>query len=294
MTQIVIATPAHGQVFFTPYLKSLLNLQRLIDRKGWSSIFCSIAYAEIAESRNYLLTHWFDRTKASHILFVDTDMGFEPKLVADMVAFDKPIVGVVAPRRQINLMRLAELSSRGEQSERAVARAHDFVYRKLKQQGPPRVVQGFIEVDACGAGILLIQRNCIATMLKKMPQINDINAKKTSPLAKNLSRLIRAFDILSNDTGRLSEDYSFCHRWRQGCGGQIWANVTHKIVHIGLHPFSGRYVDVMPRGPSVKISTGALTRRGTAGNGKTSAEGIPPKIISGRLTVPGKAKPGGK
>jgi hypothetical protein len=79
----------------------------------------------------------------------------------------------------------------------------------------------FIEVEGCGAGILLIKRSCIETMLQTLPEISDAKAKTASPLAKHLDRLIRAFDALYVDGLRLSEDFSFCHRWRHGCKGEV-------------------------------------------------------------------------
>ena len=98
MTKILIATPAYGETFYTPYVSSVIRLQRLMARNKWDSIFASIAYADIVESRNFLLTHWYDKTDATHMLFIDADMGYDPKLIADMVGLRKPIVGVIAPR----------------------------------------------------------------------------------------------------------------------------------------------------------------------------------------------------
>src|SRR5258708_30612341 len=124
--KILIATPAYGDTFYTPYVQSVLALQRLIDRNKWRSTFATISYADLVESRNYLLTYWFDKTDASHILFLDADMGFKAELIADMIAFDKPIVGVVAPKRQLDLNRLAKLAAEGKSAKDAIVSAHDF------------------------------------------------------------------------------------------------------------------------------------------------------------------------
>jgi hypothetical protein len=298
VTKILIATPSHGEIFFTPYVQSIIRVQRLIDRQGWNSIFLTISYAEIAESRNFLLTHWFDKTDASHILFIDSDMGFEAKLIADMLAFDKPVVGAVYPKRQIDLKRVAALTDRGETGERAVARAHDFVVRRLRQPGAVRPVKGFIQVEGCGAGVLLIQRSCIETMLKKMPEVSDATAKKNSPLARDLDRLIRPFDVVHADGARLSEDYSFCHRWRQGCGGEIWANIAHHITHIGLHRFAGRYQDVMPRGPRVTVGGKAAAPKTAVRVSEASPKGLegngerrPIKTVTGHFGMRPKQDP---
>ena len=93
--KIMIATPAYGEIFYTPYVSSMFKLTRLFQKNGWDFAFNSISYSEISESRNYLLTYWFDKTDASHILFVDADMGFPPQLISDMLALEKPLVGAV-------------------------------------------------------------------------------------------------------------------------------------------------------------------------------------------------------
>src|SRR5215472_5709653 len=110
-TKIMIATPAYGETFYTPYVSSMFRLTRLFQKNGWDFAFNSIAYSEISESRNYLLTYWFDKTDASHILYVDADMGFPPQLISDMLALEKPVVGAVYPKRALDMKRVAELAS---------------------------------------------------------------------------------------------------------------------------------------------------------------------------------------
>lgn len=264
MTKILLATPAHGEMFYAPYVRSIIGLQKLFSRHNWESSFATISYADIVESRNFLLTHFFDNTDATHLLFIDADMGYDPKLIAEMVRLAKPVVGVIAPKRQIDLNRLAELAAKGEPPRRAIARSHSFLFRPVKGGAKPPVA-GFVEVEGCGAGILLIQRDCIKTLLEKLPALNDTAAGTTSPLAqaKRLTRLIRAFDPITVGGARLSEDFSFCHRWRRLCGGEVWANINHEITHVGLQRFSGRYMDAMPQGP--RIVMGTLPRKPAAG-----------------------------
>ncbi len=243
MTKITIATPAFGEVFYTPYVQSLFRLMKAFQRRKWDSAFSSIAYADIAESRNFLLTRWFDKTDATHLLFIDADMGFPAELVLDMVDFGRPVVGVIYPKRQINLDRVAELATAGEPAKRAIARGHDYIVRKKRGVSITSPHAGFMQVDGCGAGVLLIARTAIETMLEKMPTLSDPAAKINSPLTANLDRLIRAFEPVRVNGALLSEDFSFCHRWN-ACGGEVWVNTAHEIEHIGLHRFKGRYSDV--------------------------------------------------
>jgi hypothetical protein len=56
-------------------------------------------------------------------------------------------------------------------------------------------------------------------------------------------RVFQAFESLPDETGvHLSEDLSFCERWRR-IGGEIWACVDETITHVGRMAFEGRYLD---------------------------------------------------
>ena len=243
VVKLAIATPAYGEIFYASYVKSLMRLLGAMQQRRWSTLYDTISFGEIVESRNALLTRWYDRTDATHLLFIDADMGFEPKLVLDMIDLGKPVVGVVAPKRQVDLQKLARFAADGMPSSRAIARAHDFILRWLPPGSDVRPQNGFLPVAGCGAGILLIERSCIASMLQKLPDINDTAARTTSPLAGGLDRLIRAFDVTTVDGVRLSEDMAFCHRWHALCGGEIFASVNHEIEHVGLHKYAARYAD---------------------------------------------------
>jgi hypothetical protein len=260
LPKIIIATPAYGEMFFTPYVQSLFRLTRALDQRNWPSDFCSTAYSDIAESRNILLTYWYENTDASHLLFIDADMGFEPQLVIDMLEFNKPVVGVIYPKKTVNLNQISDLTRSGQSAQRAIANSHDFVVRR-PLRGTAR--NGFMQVDGCGTGIFLIQRTCVDVMIKKMPEIVDVDTLKpirrvpeirlagSERLADGFDRFIRAFDFTVVDGQRLTEDYSFCHRWRHHCRGEVWANIAYEITHIGVQRFKARYSDA--QGPRVRV-----------------------------------------
>jgi len=245
LTKICIATPAFGEVFYTPYVQSMFRLMHAFQQRNWGSSFASIAYADIAESRNFLLTRWFDKSDATHLLFIDADMGFPAELVLDMVDFGQPVTGVVYPKRQIDIEKIVAATAAGEPLKRAIAKGHDYIVRKKRGLSISTPAKGFMQADGCGAGVFLIARSAIETMIKKMPAIVDTKAKANSPLAAKLDRLIRAFEPIRVNGALLSEDFSFCHRWNQ-CGGQVWVNTNHTIEHIGLHRFRGSYSDRVP------------------------------------------------
>ena len=187
MIKLAVATPAFGEVFYAPYVRSLLRLQRAAQERNWGMTHSTVSYVYTGDARNYLLTLRYDKTDASHLLFVDADMGFEPQLIFDMVALDKPVTGVIYTKRQVDLQRLAARAAAGEKPERAVAQAHDFIMRPLRGR-QPRGIGGFIEVEGCGTGVMLIQRATIDAMLKALPDINDTNHQMTTVLTANIDR----------------------------------------------------------------------------------------------------------
>ncbi|PZQ57372.1 MAG: hypothetical protein DI570_19750 [Phenylobacterium zucineum] len=45
--------------------------------------------------------------------------------------------------------------------------------------------------------------------------------------------------VIHPETGEyLSEDYTFCHRWR-AIGGEIWLDLQSRLAHVGAFEFEG-------------------------------------------------------
>lgn len=223
--RVFIFVPAYGQQVTTQTFLSLSNLQmRLMGTDEFGGM-AALSHADIAELRNMALTLWFDQIDASHILMVDADMGFEPELVVEMLAFDQPVVGVIAPKRTLPI---------------------EFTGRAIDESKPLEVRGAFAQVAGVGMGITLIRRDAIARMLDKLPDIID-RRMATYPQGHVFGpempkRLIRAFDRIDTPQGWLSEDLSFCERWR-ACGGEVWAHIARTITHVGPYHYRGCFLE---------------------------------------------------
>ncbi|GFR69399.1 hypothetical protein ElyMa_000300200 [Elysia marginata] len=167
---------------------------------------------------------------------IDDDMGFNSDLIDKMIDFDKDIIGVISPRRHIDLQKLHSLS--GMEFPKAFAKSCSFIGNVMDDCG-----NGFFEVDACGAGILLISRGCIETMIEKCSDIVDHYRYKMLPFSSKFSQFITPFNKIPLENAELSEDLSFCHRWKQLCGGRIYANGAEKIQHDSKLLIESRYTD---------------------------------------------------
>lgn len=223
---ILIFMPSYNP----PDVTTMVTVQKLTEtfhHNGIKGSFATAGLALIGELRNVILTLFYDKTDASHLLFIDSDIGFPPELVMEMLAFNEPLVGSMYPQRSLPL-----------------------VWAGSGKEGPTQLKGNFLELDGVGMGCTLIRRDLVATMLEKMPQLSDPRIAKHPAehylKSAGVSRIIRAFDNIDvPDLGIVHEDLAFCHRWRQ-CGGRVWANVGHRVSHMGLYDFGARYKDHLP------------------------------------------------
>jgi hypothetical protein len=228
--RILCAVPAYGGHVVTQFYMSSLRMQEELTRAGMVIKFGTLGFPDIGEVRNIFTTIFYDRTDATHLLFIDSDMSFEPQMIIDMINFDQPIVGVIATKKKYPI---------------------EFVGRaSVGDPKDPATFDGFMKVDGVGGGVLLISRECIGEMLRQMPDIIDpypLDLHPASELikAQGLNRLLRPFDaVVNHEIGRLSEDLSFSNRWLR-CGGEVWANISHPIGHVGYHEFRASYGDFL-------------------------------------------------
>lgn len=238
LVKINIATPAYGSVYASAYVRSFYSLLTSSAKQGLAYSFSEIDYADVVTARNYLLSNfYFNKPDCEYILFVDTDMGFPPGLVSEMVGLDEDVIGVMAPKRTLDLSRLHSLGS--EPFDIAYARACEFIGKPGSRH--PRN-SSFAEVDSCGAGILMIARRCVAKMIDCMPEGVDGLRFKRMPFGDRFPSFLTFFDKIELKDRLLSEDISFCYRWRDLLGGKIFASIGHDIEHVGSIAIRGRYL----------------------------------------------------
>jgi hypothetical protein len=225
--KIFVFVPAFGQTITATTFLTTHALQQGLAMKGIGGGVSTLSFPDIAELRNMATTIWYDALDASHMLFVDADMGFSPDLVYDMLLLGEPLVGTIYPQRRLPL----SWAGSGTGASMAERRGN------------------FMKVEGVGMGCTLIHRSVITMMLERMPEIIDpridLHPAKDTLLAAGTKRLIRAFDCIDiPDRGRVSEDLSFCIRWNQ-LGGEVWAAIGHRISHVGPYDYAARYLDTV-------------------------------------------------
>ena len=226
---IFIACPTYGGEVKVEFMMSCIEISQTLKSHNIGCKFGSLSFPDICEVRNIFTSIMYDKTPmATHMLQMDSDMNVPPELIISMIDSEHPLVGVIATKKRFPI---------------------EFVGRGNEVEGEP--VNGYLQVDGVGAGVLMVSRECISEMLLKLPDIIDPYPIEKHPaseliLAQGLTRLIRPFDpIVNMEIGRLSEDLSFSRRWKWGCGGEVWANVSIAVGHIGNYEFKAAYADFL-------------------------------------------------
>ena len=253
--KILIGTPAYGETVTTTYCEAMFWLFDHF-RKTHPDIHLDhkfVSLALLSHMRNYYASRVLNDESYTHLLFVDSDMGFAPSLVEHMIALDKPVVSCIYPKRKLDLARLSEIMKQVDNLQVARMVAQDYVgagsaldfngeIDKLVIEGPA------VRVRHAGTGVMLIQRRVFEELRKAYPDL-WVDRPGAYVGLGHKGGVLQCFESLVNQDGfYVGEDVSFCHRWREGCGGEIWSVVTETIVHKGPDTFVGRYLTKLEHG----------------------------------------------
>jgi hypothetical protein len=223
---IVIATPCGSSFVHSTFAASVAATAAELTRNGIGvRIFFTQGW-EVSTQRDWLADLFLKESKASHLLFVDSDISFNPDLCLRLLHFKKEVVGAAYAMRRLELNKLRDGVKAGKSFERAWLDAHRFACSKpLRQEGP------LIEVQQIGLGFTLLARSVFEKMITQCDLRRYHNSQADSHTTT--APLFGFFDRIDLPDGqRLGEDYAFCERWRT-IGGQVWVDATAEIKHHG-------------------------------------------------------------
>ena len=211
---LFVATPMYGGMNHGLYMKACLDLQGLCMQYGIAVKF-SFLFNEslITRARNYLVDEFIHRSDCTHLLFLDSDIHFDPRGVIALLAIDKDVIGGLYPKKALPVNYVINLQ-------------------------PQTKIQGDIfTVDTAGTGFMLFKRNVYEKLIAAHPDckyVDDVGlGKQYEPMMYSI------FDCKIDAKGHyLSEDWLFCRRW-QDMGGEIWVHSKVLLNHIGHYEFQG-------------------------------------------------------
>ncbi len=170
--KLFVATPMYGGMAHGLYLKSCLDLQGIMSRYGVDVKF-SFLFNEslITRARNYLVDE-FLRSDCTHLLFLDSDIHYNPQDVVALLALDKDVIGGPYPKKSINWNNIAHAARNHPDLEprELETLVGEYVFNVVKGTSQFSVTEP-LEVLEIGTGFMLVKREVFDKMAVEYPNI---------------------------------------------------------------------------------------------------------------------------
>ena len=236
---LFVSTPCYGGVCLQAYAESMLRLQRTCAANGIQMMLDTTENESLVHrARNLAVARFMQKTAASHFLFIDADVHFDPESVVRLIKSGHEVSCAAYPKKCVMWDQVENYIKSGE-TGRDLARVSASLVLNFKYQ-QTQIIDGFAEVLDGPTGFLLIKRDVFTKMIARYTELNCVNDHQN----KDLDEYCAVFDCMIDPESRryLSEDYAFCRRWQQ-MGGQIFADCMTVLGHVGNIRFQGKLED---------------------------------------------------
>jgi len=248
--KIFVATPMYGGQCAGVYTKSCTELATLAAKYGIDvRFFYLFNESLITRARNYLVDE-FIRSDCTHLMFIDSDIGFDPNYILTMAAMmddedennEYDVLCGPYPKKTIAWEKVAKAVDKGYADDNPSALdafVGDYVFNpvpgttEIKLNEPVEVLEG-------GTGFMMIKKKVFNRFAEKWP---DYSYKPDHVRTKNFDgsrEIMMYFQALIDDKTKryLSEDYMFCQYARES-DSKVWYLPWMELKHVGMYIFGG-------------------------------------------------------
>lgn len=189
----------------------------------------------INRARNAAVAMCLSNPEYTHLLFIDTDIEFDPADVMKLILADKPVVGAGYAQKFLPMDRLRSNLIQHPTAADPIALSTKCSVHLSAGDQP---IASLMEASTMTTGFLLLQRAVLEGMAQAYPErryVNDIDGyARADP-----STFYDFFCVgIHPETKRLeSEDYGFCRLWKS-MGGKIYAVTDIALKHHGWFGYS--------------------------------------------------------
>lgn len=212
-TKVHIAMPCYGGMLTESTFMSFIKWANTAKQLGleWT-IETMVNESLINRARNTLTAKFLAMPEATHLMFIDADIGWEPWHLLVLLNRDVDVIGGLYPMKTMPLKWVVNGFEGAE-------------------EGP----DGLQEVSKAGTGFLLIKKHVFEkhnAHPSVKPYKNDIGL---DPVYDQYLRTY--FDTAVRQQRLYSEDWTFCHN-HIDLGGKIWVDKRVLLTHTGTYVFS--------------------------------------------------------
>lgn len=224
---LAIGLPCYGGQLSAPTLHGLLETQRACLGLGLGFTCITAANESLVQRARNTLVAQFLASPATHLLFVDADIGFGADAALRLLGHGRPLIGGLYLRKS------------GRPGDWVVHWEEEVPETGATLRVPADPRTGAVRAARIGTGFMLIRRDVLAAMSAAPTAQRYRPHPADGPPGEWHNHTVALFDAaVEAATGRyISEDYLFCDRWR-AMGGEVWCDPAIWLEHYGQACFT--------------------------------------------------------
>ena len=268
--KLFVATPMYGGQCTGMFAKSCADLSALCTSYGIPLQFYFLFNESlITRARNYCADE-FMRSDSAHLMFIDSDIGFDPKDVIALMALqaNEPekydIIGGPYPKKCISWEKIKLAVDKGiaDEDPNVLEKfVGDFVFNP---KGGTQTIQISepCEVLEIGTGFMMVTKEAMTKFKDKYPQYHYKPDHVRTAAFDGSREILMYFQAEVDPVSKryLSEDYWFCQK-AQEAELRTWFCPWMKLQHVGSYIFGGSLADLASIGASATADPGQLGKR---------------------------------
>lgn len=253
--KLYVLTPCYGGLCHVNYINKIMETKDVLQSIGIQFVLQFIRNESlITRGRNNLTAKAMSDPEMTHILFIDSDITWEPIHIIKLIIADKELCGGIYPIKKYHWDRLTpeNIKKFSEKKNLPYNQGltetqilyHNLLHYNFNHLPNANGIQNnLMEIYTLATGFMMIQRVCIEKMIKAFPQYKYTD--DCGFLQGDENKFAYAlFDCAIVNDHYFSEDWLFCHRWRE-IGGQIFVDITIDLWHTGQEDYTGRLISTL-------------------------------------------------
>jgi hypothetical protein len=249
--RILVAVPTTGGVAKARTTVSLFRLATALTANGCVPSIINFDGSDVITVRNMYANLVLGSDRWDALLFVDSDMEFDPRLVLRMIALEADVCAAACALRSLDLARYRAALDEHEDDVAARAKASRFnVLLSFNTKPQTTILQrsGFYSLAAAGMAVCLIRRHALQAMVAE-----GAVDKRRDVRDGVVTESYGFFDHVKLGDMPLLEDFSFCYRWTETMGRKLWVCADEHVGHVGEFVYGAQYLPVLKQ----KLAKGA-------------------------------------
>jgi len=256
---IFVGSPMFGGQCAGLFAKATTDLGMMCAKYGIDIRFYYLFNESLVQrARNYVVDE-FLRSGCTHLMFIDSDIGFKAKDVLSLLAIQTSepekydVITGPYPKKTIAWEKEKKAVKAGVADDNPFVLdyyAADYVFNPVQTTKSFRVDTP-VEVAEAGTGFMLIPRSTFEKYEAAYPQYKYLPDHVRTENFDGTREIMAYFDCAIDPVSRryLSEDYFFCHNARK-VEMKIWMCPWMELQHVGSYIFKGSMAAIGSLGAS--------------------------------------------